>query len=218
MTLIPVDEWYDDTNNNPWLPSFVLPRDPAVVDIIRSARRYLIGIEDDPSAGFDGYQAVDPKADVPTANVDAQVRAGEAAGLRAGEARLAAERSALAAHEAERAAAQARSRLAEAVGVPVTALRGIAFAGLDGSGVAVAPGGLGAREAVLKWALTPQFVAALGERQAGQVAILIALTLRVTWTAAEIVVGVPLYIKKSAATPPPKHDEAIPIHHERPHA
>ena len=29
VTLIPVDEWLDDTKNNPWLPSFVLPRDPA---------------------------------------------------------------------------------------------------------------------------------------------------------------------------------------------
>ncbi|MFB9269639.1 hypothetical protein ACFFWD_42105 [Bradyrhizobium erythrophlei] len=56
VTLIPVDEWLDDTVNNPWLPSFVLPRDPAVLEIIRSSRRYLVGINDDPAAGFDGYQ------------------------------------------------------------------------------------------------------------------------------------------------------------------
>ena len=31
VTLIPVDEWLDDTEKNPWLPSFVLPRDPAVL-------------------------------------------------------------------------------------------------------------------------------------------------------------------------------------------
>ena len=57
VTLIPVDEWIDDTNNNPWLPSFVLPRDPAILEIINSSRRYLIGITDDPAAGFDGYQS-----------------------------------------------------------------------------------------------------------------------------------------------------------------
>lgn len=56
VTLIPVDEWLDDTNNNPWLPSFVLPRDPVILKIINASRRYLIGIIDDPSAGFDGYQ------------------------------------------------------------------------------------------------------------------------------------------------------------------
>jgi hypothetical protein len=56
VTLIPVDEWLDDTAKNPWLPSFVLPRDPAILKIIASSRRYLIGIMDDPAAGFDGYQ------------------------------------------------------------------------------------------------------------------------------------------------------------------
>ena len=74
VTLIPVDEWIDDTDNNPWLPSFVLPRDPAILTIISSARRYLVGIEDDPAAGFDGYQSVDPDAANPTALVDAQVQ------------------------------------------------------------------------------------------------------------------------------------------------
>ncbi|MGH9200875.1 MAG: hypothetical protein ACRD2A_06530, partial [Vicinamibacterales bacterium] len=63
------------TDNNPWLPSFVLPRDPAVLKIINSSRRYLIGIRDDPAAGFDGYQSVDPDAENPTAGVDAQVQA-----------------------------------------------------------------------------------------------------------------------------------------------
>lgn len=56
VTLIPVDEWLDDTENNPWLPSFVLPRDPAILKIINASRRYLIGIMDNPGAGFDGYQ------------------------------------------------------------------------------------------------------------------------------------------------------------------
>jgi hypothetical protein len=63
VTLIPVDEWLDDTEKNPWLPSFVLPRDPAILEIIASSRRYLIGIMDDPAAGFDGYQEVGPEVD-----------------------------------------------------------------------------------------------------------------------------------------------------------
>jgi hypothetical protein len=75
ITLIPVDEWVDDTDNNPWLPSFVLPRDPAILKIIMSSRRYLVGIRDDPAAGFDGYQSVDPDADDPSEGVDAQVQA-----------------------------------------------------------------------------------------------------------------------------------------------
>jgi hypothetical protein len=75
VTLIPVDEWVDDTDNNPWLPSFVLPRDPAILKIIQSSRRFLVGIRDDAAAGFDGYQAVDDSLDDPLENVDAQVRA-----------------------------------------------------------------------------------------------------------------------------------------------
>ena len=75
VTLIPVDEWVDDTDNNPWLPSFVLPRDPAILKIIMSSRRYLVGIRDDPAAGFDGYQSVDEDLDDPSEGVDAQVQA-----------------------------------------------------------------------------------------------------------------------------------------------
>jgi hypothetical protein len=63
VTLIPVDEWLDDTEKNPWLPSFVLPRDPAILKIINSSRRYLIGILDNPAAGFDGYQEAAPEVD-----------------------------------------------------------------------------------------------------------------------------------------------------------
>ena len=75
VTLIPVDEWLDDTNNNPWLPSFVLPRDKAILEIVSAARRYLIAIRDDPSVGFDGYQSVDDEAKDRSEGVDAQVRA-----------------------------------------------------------------------------------------------------------------------------------------------
>lgn len=68
VTLTPVDEWLDDTEKNPWLPSFVLPRDPVILEIIQSSRRYLIGIMDDPAAGFDGYQEA-------ISEVDKQVQA-----------------------------------------------------------------------------------------------------------------------------------------------
>jgi hypothetical protein len=69
VTLIPVDEWLDDTDNNPWLPSFVLPRDPAILKIVNASRRYLVGITDNPGAGFDGYQ------EAAATGVDKQVQA-----------------------------------------------------------------------------------------------------------------------------------------------
>lgn len=60
ILLLPVDEWKDDDDGRRWLPSFVLPRDPAVRQIIDSAQKYLIALADDSGAGFDGYQGVDP--------------------------------------------------------------------------------------------------------------------------------------------------------------
>jgi hypothetical protein len=69
MTIAPVDEWQDTDEDRLWLPSFVLPRDPKVAEIVQSARNYLIGITDDPEAGFDGYQSENWRA------VDDQVRA-----------------------------------------------------------------------------------------------------------------------------------------------
>jgi len=75
VSLLPVNEWRDDDASRPWLPSFVLPRDPAVLKIIVAAQRYLMAIEDDANAGFDGYQSLNPGAEEPAANVDAQVRA-----------------------------------------------------------------------------------------------------------------------------------------------
>ncbi|AWM38102.1 hypothetical protein GobsT_38070 [Gemmata obscuriglobus] len=65
----------------------------------------------------------------------------------------------------------------------------------------IAPGGLGARELVLKWALAPQFVAALGEATAAQVAVLIALALRLAWTVGEAVVGLLFYVLKPSVPP-----------------
>jgi len=80
ITLLPIDEWVDTNESRIWLPSFVLPRDPAVARVIDRAQRYLMAISDDPSAGFSGYQAID--SDQPTnapdlrcEGVDAQVRA-----------------------------------------------------------------------------------------------------------------------------------------------
>ena len=75
ITLIPVDEWVDDTASNPWLPSFVLPRDPAVEEIIKSSRQLLVGLADDGGAGFSGYQAIDTDAEDPFKGVIDQVRA-----------------------------------------------------------------------------------------------------------------------------------------------
>ena len=58
--LAPVDEWQDGEQAEwRWLPSFVLPRDPAVARIVDSAHAILCALADDPAAGFDGYQSVD---------------------------------------------------------------------------------------------------------------------------------------------------------------
>ncbi|AMV25895.1 hypothetical protein VT84_15965 [Gemmata sp. SH-PL17] len=97
-------------------------------------------------------------------------------------------------------------------------LAAVALCYVAGFVIVVAPGGLGAREFVLRWALAPQFVSALGTEHAGQVAIVVALALRLTWTIAEVVVGLLLYAKKPALPPPVRHDETIPIHHEKSHA
>lgn len=69
VTLLAIDEWRDDGVCHVFLPSFVLPRDPAVIEVVRVARRCLCALTDDFSAGFDGYQQEDP------ACVDQQVRA-----------------------------------------------------------------------------------------------------------------------------------------------
>ncbi|MCA8962408.1 MAG: CHAT domain-containing protein [Planctomycetes bacterium] len=75
VTLDPVEEWLDNERNGVWLPSFVLPRDPAIGRVIEHAQRYLCALVDDVHAGFDGYQSVDPSADDPAELVDLQVRA-----------------------------------------------------------------------------------------------------------------------------------------------
>ena len=69
VTLLPIDQWQDDDQNRKWLPSFVLPRDPAVSHIVESAQSYLLALADDSAAGFDGYQSVADEG------VDSQARA-----------------------------------------------------------------------------------------------------------------------------------------------
>lgn len=56
--LLAGDEWTDDDQDRQWLPSFVLPRDPAVTRIIDQAQRALCTLADDPDVGFDGYQGL----------------------------------------------------------------------------------------------------------------------------------------------------------------
>ncbi len=77
--LAPVDEWQDGEQAEwRWLPSFVLPRDPAVARIVDSAHTILCALADDTAAGFDGYQSVDESAADDEARygcVDKQVQA-----------------------------------------------------------------------------------------------------------------------------------------------
>lgn len=75
LRLLPVDQWLDNARSGQWLPSFVLPRDPAVQSAITAAQRYVRVIRDDPAAGFEGYQAA--AADDPESleQVDLQVEA-----------------------------------------------------------------------------------------------------------------------------------------------
>jgi hypothetical protein len=79
ITLLPLDQWRDDDIDRIWLPSFVLPRDPAVRRIVDSAQRYLMALRDDSSAGFDGYQSFDDsqskQPEIAAEAVDDQVRA-----------------------------------------------------------------------------------------------------------------------------------------------
>lgn len=76
LRLLPVDQWRDNAKDGQWLPSFVLPRDPAVVRAVEQAQRYVRVLRDNPSAGFEGYQAVsDPSQEDQLREVDLQVQA-----------------------------------------------------------------------------------------------------------------------------------------------
>jgi hypothetical protein len=74
VSLLPVNEWRDDDISRRWLPSFVLPRDPGVMEIIVAAQRYLMAFEDNANAGFDGYQSGEQNSDGQPWNIDDQVR------------------------------------------------------------------------------------------------------------------------------------------------
>ena len=76
VTLPPLDEWRgNDDLDRVWLPSFLLPRDPAIYRIVDAGQNYVMTLRDDSTKGFDGYQCIDPNAEVPEACVDQQVRA-----------------------------------------------------------------------------------------------------------------------------------------------
>ncbi len=75
VRVLPADEWRDDGRDHCWLPSFVLPRDAAVLQIFERAQRCLRILADDSAAAFDGYQRVEPGAPDPWEMVDLQVKA-----------------------------------------------------------------------------------------------------------------------------------------------
>jgi hypothetical protein len=75
VRLLPVDQWRDNDLDGKWLPSFVLPRDRAIANLIEKAQRYVRVVRDDPTAGFDGYQSFDAKGADPAGEVDRQVQA-----------------------------------------------------------------------------------------------------------------------------------------------
>jgi hypothetical protein len=75
LRLLPVDQWLDNAQSGQWLPSFVLPRDPAVEAAITAAQRYVRVIRDVPTAGFEGYQSADVSDPASLEQVDLQVEA-----------------------------------------------------------------------------------------------------------------------------------------------
>lgn len=75
LRLLPVDQWRDNEKDGQWLPSFVLPRDPAVVRAVELAQRYVRVLRDNPAAGFEGYQAAPSTQEEQLREVDLQVQA-----------------------------------------------------------------------------------------------------------------------------------------------
>jgi hypothetical protein len=67
--------------------------------------------------------------------------------------------------------------------------------------VLVAPGGLGVREAILQYALTPRFEPVLGESLAMAQAAVVALVLRLTWTIFELLAIVGFFILRKSKHP-----------------
>jgi hypothetical protein len=58
VELLAIDEWRDDEMARIWLPSFVMPGDSVVPQIIDAAQRYLTTLVDEADAGFDAYQRI----------------------------------------------------------------------------------------------------------------------------------------------------------------
>ncbi len=75
VTMAPVDQWADTDSDRIFLPSFIFPRDRAVTTVIKNAEHFVTTLRDDPTAGFDGYQSIDPELANPAQHVDSQVQA-----------------------------------------------------------------------------------------------------------------------------------------------
>src|SRR5262245_47760600 len=75
-------------------------------------------------------------------------------------------------------------------------LAAVSLSYVAGFVIVVAPGGLGVREFVLVAVLTPRFEPDLGLATATGMAVVVALVVRLTWTIAEVVLGLILYAKK----------------------
>lgn len=75
LRLLPVDQWRDNDKDGQWLPSFVLPRDPAVIRAVEQAQHYVRVLRDNPAAGFEGYQAAPTAEEEQLLAVDLQVQA-----------------------------------------------------------------------------------------------------------------------------------------------
>ncbi|RZL35314.1 MAG: hypothetical protein EOP35_14685 [Rubrivivax sp.] len=76
LRLLPVDQWRDNRRDGQWLPSFVLPRDPAVMGAIAQSQRYNRVLRDDPTAGFEGYQCVPDSAVTAGGHIDEELLLG----------------------------------------------------------------------------------------------------------------------------------------------
>jgi hypothetical protein len=76
LRLLPVDQWRDNRRDGQWLPSFVLPRDPAVVSAVSQSQRYNRVLRDDPTAGFEGYQCVPDSAVTASGRIDEELLRG----------------------------------------------------------------------------------------------------------------------------------------------
>ena len=57
--LAPIDQWTLNDREIGWLPSFVQPRDPVVLDVIEHAQNYLECLADHREVSFNGYQSYD---------------------------------------------------------------------------------------------------------------------------------------------------------------